>query len=78
MCAQRGGWQAQLAQATVLVCVGAHHTIRQRPDVCSKFGVSGIPMLVVLKPDGTIACGNGRGDLQSSGDMAAALAAWGL
>merc|ERR1712150_32594 len=47
-------------------------------EIAKKFGVSGIPMLVMLKPDGTIACANGRGDVQSSSDMATALAAWGL
>ena len=39
-----------------------------------KHGVSGIPCLVVIKPDGTVVSKNARGDVQSKG--AAAVDEW--
>ncbi|KAL4228827.1 hypothetical protein ACF0H5_011867 [Mactra antiquata] len=36
--------------------------------VSEKYGVRGIPTLVILKPDGTVICENGRGDVASSGN----------
>jgi hypothetical protein len=35
-----------------------------------KMGVSGIPYLVVLAPDGSVVTKDGRGDLDSLGDKA--------
>ncbi|CAE7040809.1 Nxn [Symbiodinium natans] len=50
----------------------------KKDELATKFGVRGIPMLVVLKPDGTVASENGRGEVQGNPDMKAALGAWGL
>mmetsp|Transcript_116951 Transcript_116951/g.342499 ORF Transcript_116951/g.342499 Transcript_116951/m.342499 type:complete len:166 (+) Transcript_116951:56-553(+) len=50
----------------------------EKGALSQRFGVQGIPMLVVLRPDGSVAKDNGRGEVQSSGDLAKALAAWGV
>eukprot|EP00439_Symbiodinium_sp_Y106_P086065 s234_g31.t1 len=50
----------------------------KKDELAGKFGVRGIPMLVVLKPDGSVVSENGRGEVQSKGEMKAALTAWGL
>eukprot|EP00437_Effrenium_voratum_P006707 CAMPEP_0181436370 /NCGR_PEP_ID=MMETSP1110-20121109/20816_1 /TAXON_ID=174948 /ORGANISM="Symbiodinium sp., Strain CCMP421" /LENGTH=141 /DNA_ID=CAMNT_0023559939 /DNA_START=41 /DNA_END=466 /DNA_ORIENTATION=- len=50
----------------------------KKEELAGKFDVKGIPMLVVLKPDGTVACANGRGAVQGSANMKAALSDWGL
>eukprot|EP00438_Fugacium_kawagutii_P014419 Skav236074 [mRNA] locus=scaffold2211:222601:223026:- [translate_table: standard] len=51
---------------------------KKKEELAEKFGVKGIPMLVVLKPDGTVVSENGRGEVQNSGEMKKALGAWGL
>merc|ERR1712125_80668 len=43
-----------------------------------KFEVRGIPTLVVLKGDGSLLKANGRGEVQSTGDLAKALKEWGV
>ena len=43
-------------------------------ELKSHFGVSGIPCLVVCKPDGTLITKNGRGDVSQQG--AACVEAW--
>ena len=50
----------------------------KKNSLSTRFGVRGIPMLIVLKPDGSLATDGGRGAIQTSGDMKQALAAWGL
>mmetsp|Transcript_4242 Transcript_4242/g.13272 ORF Transcript_4242/g.13272 Transcript_4242/m.13272 type:complete len:317 (-) Transcript_4242:186-1136(-) len=50
----------------------------QKDKLSKKFGVQGIPMLVVLSPEGKLVKGNGRGEVQGTQDLAKALEAWGL
>merc|ERR1711988_62240 len=46
-------------------------------ELKSKYSVSGIPRLVVLKQDGSVAADNGRGDVVSgAADPASVLAKW--
>merc|ERR1712150_34612 len=49
-----------------------------KDSLAKKFGVQGIPMLVVLDADGNVVKDNGRGDVGSSADLAKALQSWGL
>uniref|UniRef100_A0A7S1QQ79 protein-disulfide reductase n=1 Tax=Alexandrium catenella TaxID=2925 RepID=A0A7S1QQ79_ALECA len=46
--------------------------------VAGRHSITGIPALVVLKPDGTVACENGRGEVQRLGTLDKALTEWGL
>merc|ERR1712137_1295387 len=43
-----------------------------------KFGVRGIPMLVVCRPDGTVVSDNGRGAVATHQDLGKALEEWGV
>ena len=53
-------------------------TLRHRSDAANrlkkKYGISGIPALVIVGPDGKIITKNGRGDV--SGNPRGALASW--
>ena len=41
-----------------------------KKELSSKYGVKGIPMLVVVKPDGTLINANARGEITSKGPHA--------
>ena len=53
-------------------------TLRHRSDAANRlkknYGISGIPALVIVGPDGKIITKNGRGDV--SGNPRGALASW--
>merc|ERR1719408_201549 len=49
-----------------------------KDKLSARFGVRGIPMLVVLKADGSLVTDNGRGAVQSTADLKRALASWGF
>ena len=36
-------------------------------ELSTKFGVSGIPALIIIKPDGSVVVENGRADVQGKG-----------
>ncbi|MFH4979098.1 hypothetical protein AB6A40_005807 [Gnathostoma spinigerum] len=47
----------------------------QISSLASKYGVSGIPALIIIKPDGTVITSNGRADVTSKAPPAA-LESW--
>lgn len=49
-----------------------------KDSLASRFNVRGIPMRVVLRPNGDVVAENGRAHLQSLGNLAACLKKWGL
>ena len=47
-----------------------------KASLSEKYSVSGIPMLVVCKPDGGVVVPNGRGAAQSSKDLSTLVTTW--
>merc|ERR1719235_330688 len=68
------------SQSTSRKCLGLHSPLADRErkeQISKKFGVRGIPMLIVLNgTSGEMVQENGRSEVQSTKDLGKCLASW--